>query len=325
MANIKEVAKMAGVSVTTVSRVLNNHPYVKEDKRKSVLDAIEKLDYIQNLNAVNLAKGKSYTVGVILPFINHPHFGDIVQGIASAALEHNYRFIMCQTDYKAEEELKFLQLLKMKQIDGVIICSKTSSWDEIEPFSEFGPIVACEDTRGAAISSVFIDHYGGFKLGMDHLISKGHRKIGYCIARGYSFNSRQRKKAYLDALGEIGASIHNDWMFDQCIFIEDGIRVVHELLNMKDRPSALLVACDQVAAGIVTEARKRGIRVPEDLAVIGFDNHPISKVLDITTIEHHSVSLGKNAFNLAFSLIADNNNKVEKVELPYQLIVRSTA
>lgn len=324
MANIKDVAKLAGVSVTTVSRVLNQHPYVKEHKRDAVLEAIEKLDYIQNVNAVHLAKGKSYTIGVILPFINHPHFGDILQGIADEALNYNYRFIMCQTDYRQEEEEKVLQLLKMKQIDGVIISSKTSSWEEIVPYREFGPIIACEDTGDYPISSVFIDHYHGFTLGMEHLIKKGHSKIGYCIARGHSFNSRQRKQAYLDALGRWKRDINSDWMFENCLNVEDGMRILKQILKMKDKPTALLVADDQVAAGIIMEAKKNGLRVPEDLAVIGFDNHPISKVLEITTIDHPSITLGKKAFNILYSCITEGETNHQRTELPVQLIERMT-
>jgi DNA-binding LacI/PurR family transcriptional regulator len=324
MANIKQIAKMAGVSVTTVSRVLNNHPYVSDAKRKAVLEVVERLNYTQNLNAVHLAKGKTYTIGVALPFVNHPHFSAILQGIASEALKYSYRFIMCQTNYAADEEIKALQLLQMKQIDGIIICSKTSDWNEIEPYTAFGPIVACEDTGIHEISCVHIDHYRGFFLGMQHLIQKGHRKIGYCIARGNSFNSLQRKQAYENALQQIEEPVRKEWMFEQCLDIEDGARVMRQWLVMKQRPTALLVAGDYVAAGIITEAKKHGVRVPEDLAVVGFDNHPISRVLDITTIEHPSVHLGETAFQIIYRHIQNETYHPRKKELPFRLIERST-
>jgi DNA-binding LacI/PurR family transcriptional regulator len=324
VANIKQIAEMAGVSVATVSRVLNNRPYVSEEKRRAVMKAVRELNYKQNIHAIHLKTGKTHTIGVILPFVNHPYFGAILEGIASEALKANHRLIVCQTNYDAGEEIGLLELLKMKQMDGVIICSKASEWDRIEPYAVHGPIVACEDTGDRAISSVYIDHYGGFMMGMRYLIKKGHRRIGYCIARGHSFNGRNRKRAFRDALKEIGEAPRRDWMFEQCFTIEDGVRVARKLLKMDEPPSAMLVACDQVAAGIMMEVRRHGWRVPGDLALVGFDNHPIAQVLDLTTIEHPGHRMGEHAFRLLLSRIGKAPSEPERIELPYRLIERGT-
>lgn len=324
MANIKEIAKRAGVSVTTVSRVLNGYPYVSEAKRKAVLDVVAKLNYTPNYNAVYLAKGKTNSIGIIVPFVNHPYFSAISQGIANAALHYNYRLVTCQTNYDPEEEMKALQLLQMRQLDGLIICSKTLDWNQIVPFTTYAPIVACEDTGHYTIPCVHINHYQGFTLGMQHLIEQGHRHIGYCIARRNSFNSIQRKQAYYDALTQIQEPIQSEWVFEGCMEIQDGVRVVREWLMMKERPTALLVSSDQVAAGIVIEARKQGVGVPEDLAVVGFDNHPISEIMDITTIEHPSIALGTNAFELLFNQIKVETSLSQNIELPIRLIKRYT-
>lgn len=324
MANIKEIAILAGVSVTTVSRVLNEHPYVSDAKRKAVLDVVAKLNYIPNYNAVYLSKGKTLTIGVLVPFLNHPYFSAITQGIANGALQHNYRIVTCQTNYEAIEEMKALQLLQTRQVDGFIICSKTMEWEEITPFTLYAPIVACEDTTNDSIPCVHINQYLGFTLGMDHLIERGHRHIGYCIARQTSFNSKQRKRAYDDALTQINEPIHEEWIFDGCLEIQDGVRVVKEWMLLKDRPTALLVSSDQVAAGIVIEARKNGIGIPEDLAVIGFDNHPISEIMGITTIEHPSLALGESAFQLLFNQLNGDVLQKNNIELALRLIKRNT-
>jgi len=324
MANIRQIAEMAGVSVATVSRVLNNRPYVSEEKRKAVMKAVRELNYKQNIHAIHLKTGKTHTVGVILPFVNHPYFGAILEGIASEALKANHRLIVCQTNYDPDEEIGLLESLKMKQMDGVIICSKAADWERIEPYAVHGPIVACEDTGDKDISSVYIDHYGGFMTGMRYLIEKGHRRIGYCIGRGHSFNSRNRKRAFRDALEQIGEVPRREWMFEQCLTIEDGVRVVHDLSKMKERPSALLVSSDLVAAGIIMEARRRGWRIPGDLAVMGFDNLPIAQVLDLSTIEHPGRQMGECAFRLLLSGIGKARPEPERIELPYRLIERGT-
>ncbi|MDG4657417.1 LacI family DNA-binding transcriptional regulator [Ectobacillus antri] len=324
MTNIREIAKMAGVSVTTVSRVLNNYPYVSEEKRQQVMAVVKKLNYTPNVNAVHLSKGKTNIIAVVLPFVDHPYFSTILKGIAAKALEKHYQFMICQTNYNADEEKQALQLLRTRQVDGIIICSKTSKWEEIEPYTKFGPIVACEDAGQHFVSSVYIDHYEGFLLGMKHLISRGHTSIGYCIARGNSYNSYLRKQAYQDMLMQIGAPLQKEWMFEQCLTIADGARVVKQLMKMKNQPTALLVSSDQVAAGIIAEAKKHDIRVPEDLAVIGFDNHAISQVLDITTIEHPGEKLGEAAFLLTYEHIYSHKYEPKKQQLMFHLIERST-
>jgi DNA-binding LacI/PurR family transcriptional regulator len=199
MANIKDIAKMAGVSVTTVSRVLNNHPYVSEEKKNAVKNAIEKCNYQQNINAVHLSKGKPFLIGVVIPFTNHPYFALLVEGIANEAVKNNYNLVLIQTNYELQREHEALMMLKHKQIDGLIICSRICSWDRDE-FSSFGPIILCEDTRGKQISSTYIDHYKVFFKALEYLQVKGYHKIGYCIGRNTGSNSQQRELAYKDFL-----------------------------------------------------------------------------------------------------------------------------
>ncbi|RAK15465.1 LacI family transcriptional regulator [Anoxybacillus vitaminiphilus] len=298
MGNIREIAKLAGVSVATVSRVLNHYPYVKEEKRKAVWEAIEKLNYTRNINAVHLSRGKTSIIGIIIPYVNHPYFSTITEGIAAEALRNGYHLLLFQTNYDIKKEIDALEMLKMKQVDGIIICSRTVDWERIEAYSQYGPIVLCEDVKGRNLSSVSIDHYYAFLMGMNYLIKKGHRKIGYCIGRITGTNSKARQAAYQEALKQINERPRPEWIFDQCLYIEDGERVVASLLRMKERPTALLVSSDQVAAGIITFGKNKGLKIPENLAVLSFDNHPISEALNITTIELPLSVMGKKAFHM---------------------------
>ncbi|GGD11213.1 LacI family DNA-binding transcriptional regulator [Pontibacillus salipaludis] len=285
MANIRDVAKQAGVSVTTVSRVLNDHPYVTEEKRLAVEKAMEELGYYQNINAIHLSKGETRLIGVAVPFINHSYFSTLLNGIADQALVRDYNLVFYQTNYQEQEERKALEALKRKQVDGLLILSRASGWEAVDEYQEFGPIVVCESSNHTRIPCVSVDHYEAFRFGMRYMIQKGHRHIGYCIGRMNGTNSNLREMAYCEELEFIEEPYRKDWVFNNCLTIEDGKRVANEYMSLEERPSALLITSDQVAAGFRMEAEKQGIRVPADVAILGFDNHPIAEALDLTTIE----------------------------------------
>ncbi|GGE73227.1 LacI family DNA-binding transcriptional regulator [Priestia taiwanensis] len=324
MANIKEIAKLAGVSITTVSRVLNNHPYVSEEKRKIVHEVIEKMGYARNVNAVHLVKGKTNIIGVILPYIDHPWFAGLIEGIMQEAHTYNYRILLCPTNYEKEEEISILEMLKHKQIDGLIICSKANTWDHVTEYARYGPIVACEKSNQHEISSTYINSYAASATGIDYLIEQGHRHIGIVVARINSFNNSQRFEAYKEAHLRLQEQLREEWIFTNYVTMNDGIELVHKWMKMGERPTALLVAGDTVAAGIVTEARKNSIYIPNELAIIGLDNQPIAEALDITTIAQPIHEVGMHALNIIHHKLTGDCNEIRDIELPYELIKRKT-
>ncbi|ANC75680.1 LacI family transcriptional regulator [Fictibacillus phosphorivorans] len=319
MTNIKDIAKLAGVSVTTVSRVINNHPYVSEEKVSAVKAAMKKSNYHRNINAVHLSKGKTHLIGVVVPFSNHPYFGLLIEGIANAALEQNYKLALIQTNYKETKEIEALKMLEDKQIDALIICSRICAWDVIESYSVYGPIVLCEDSRNDKISSTFIDHYKTFTMALHYLYEKGHQRIGYTIGRQTGANSIQRDVAYKDFLTRFTLPYEPSYIFTDRYDVEDGVRVAEHLSNMKNRPTALLVTSDQVAAGILMSCRENRLAVPHDLAIMSFDNQPISKVMHLTTLEIPFVEVGKKLFQQAL-----NVQDVSHEEVQVRLIERET-
>ncbi|GGM19710.1 LacI family transcriptional regulator [Paraliobacillus quinghaiensis] len=319
MTNIKDVAKLANVSVTTVSRVLNKHPYVSEEKREAVLDAVKKTNYHINRNAVNLSKGKTFLIGVVLPYSDHPYFGTLLKGIANAALEHNYKLVLIQTNYQKDKEKEAFIMLEQKQIDGLIICSRVSEWEVIEEYVIYGPIVLAEKNITEQVSSTYIDHYQAFYQALNHLYTNGYQSIGYCINRKNGVSSQQRERAYHDFLKEKQIPFDQNYIFDGYLNFEDGERVVQQLKQMKKPPAALIVTSDQVAAGIVTCCHNLGLQVPKDLAIIGFDNQPIAKYMGITTMEIPLSEMGENLF-----LQAITREKVSQKRVNVQLIERQT-
>ena len=325
MANIKQIAQLAGVSVTTVSRVLNNHPYVSADKRANVLRTMEQLKYTRNMNAVHLITGQTKAIAVIIPFINFFYFSVILEGLAQEALQAQYRLILCQTDYQAEEELKVLDMLRNKEIDGVVIVSTALDVGTIEEYTEYGPIVTCQDSGNRRFSSIYIEHYSAFREGLQYLQEKGYRNIGYCEGRKNGNSSALRQLAYKDFFREIEHPLHEEWILFDCFTVEDGAAVLHRLLNMKQRPDALIIAGDHVAAGLIIEAGKHNLRIPQDLAVIGFDNQPIGRLLGLTTIDNQLFEMGVSAFRIILEQInGEGSGEPVHCKLDFRIIERST-
>ncbi|TWT06506.1 LacI family DNA-binding transcriptional regulator [Planococcus sp. CPCC 101016] len=313
MAGIKDVAKLAGVSVATVSRVLNNHPYVKQEKVEAVKKAIAETGYIQNINAINLKKGKTNLVGVVLPFLDHPYFSQLVQGIFKAASTHRYKLVLYQTGYHEGQEMEALEMLKLKQIDSLVICSRQVSLEVIEGYREYGNIVLFENGGNTPLSYIFVDHYACFTNALTYLYDKGHREIGFCINRTDGTNSKQREQAYRDFLETKGLFYQEEYIIKDCIYLEDGERVLKELSHLTRRPTALIATSDQVAAGIIIASPQYGIAIPHDLAIIGFDNHAIAKALNITTVGVPLHSIGQLLFKQ--TLLEETSHKEVAVEL----------
>lgn len=323
MANIREIARQAGVSVSTVSRVLNNHPYVSPDKREAVLKTIKELDYSPNINAVHLSRGKTNMVGVVLPTINHPYFSELLEGIAEEAIKHNNQLVLFQTGYREEKEFEALEQLRGHLIDGIIFASRAIPFNLLLKYKDDGPIVLCEDCDQDEFPSISIKHDEAFNMGLEYLISKGHDRIAICLGRLEGTNSQKRQKTYLKKMELIGHEVDDEWIIGDCLVVQDGKKVMNRYLNMKEKPTAFLVGNDQVAAGLITEATKNGLAVPGNVAVLSFDNHPISEIMAITTIDIPTNQLGSDAFK-AYIKRSENNEYAQKVSLPFQLIKRKS-
>jgi DNA-binding LacI/PurR family transcriptional regulator len=291
---------------------------VSKLKREAVLQAMETADYERNINAVHLSKGRTNLIGVVVPYITRPYFGMLVEGIADEAIKDNYKLVLIQSNYEAERELGALMMLKLKQIDALIICSRTCSWEIVEEYAEYGSIIVLEDGRGRKVSSIFMDHYKSFTSALTYLRSKGHHKVGYCLARRASPNSMRREAAYRDFYESRNETYNQDYMFYDCVQLEDGEWIMQRILEMKDPPTALLVTSDQVAAGILTYCQDHEIVVPGRLAIVGFDNQPIARIMHITTFEIPLFEIGRRAFVQAV------NGSCSHEEIQLNLIERLT-
>ncbi|GEM02412.1 DNA-binding transcriptional regulator, LacI/PurR family [Halolactibacillus halophilus] len=301
MTNIKDLAKRAGVSVTTVSRVLNQHPYVSEAKRIKVERAIEETGYLQNINAVHLSKGKTNLIGVVLPFLDHPYFAQVLIGISEQAKEKGQTLVLFPTNYEIEKEQQALRMLRQKQLDGVIICSRVLPLSVLEDYVQYGPIVLLEQRQSEQFSSVFVDHKEIFTRALEYLYKQGHRDIGYTIYRRNGTHSNVRDEAYRAFLERHQLSFNPDYCFDGALYLEDSKAVFEKLKTLNRPPTALLVTSDQVAAGLVIHAEAFNVSVPKTCAVIGLNDEPIAKAVNLTTVRIPLKAMGEKLLDQVLS------------------------
>ncbi len=316
MPTIKDVALKAGVSRSTVSRVLNDHPYVDEKKRKAVQAAITELGYSPNSSAQRLRGTETKTIAVLVSRIVNPFFSAIVDAMDEVAAAHSYRMILCNTRGRADQELHFLELLRTKQVDGVILASIVNEWETIQPYLQFGPIVLCNEypryLTGAP--NVTINQKEAMVTITEHLLEKGYSSIAYCnvydvsrMPEGiHSPLAEDRYMGYVETMKKAGQLVHSDWRFSGHS-VEDGKRILQDILRLDKRPYAVITGSDEIAAGMIAEAKRLNIGIPSDLAIVGFDNQPAATLLEpqLTTIHQPTFEMGKTTMEMMMSVLAN--------------------
>lgn len=332
MATIKEVAEKAGLSVSTVSRYLNDHPYISEEKRKKIKAAMEELNYTPSLIATQLRSKKGTTIGILVSRITNPFFSYLVDAIERCAKAQNYNVLIMQTYDDKNAELHMLELLKQQVISGIIMCSIEGDIATIENYKKYGPIVLCnEQVPGSTLPQISTNQEQASYQATRYLIDQGYQKIAYCtggsLTRGGHGNLRT--SGFERALIEGGFSMKIDWIFKQVHTIDDGKEVARKLLALPqdERPDAIFTSSDEVAGGILEEYLQQGKRVPEDLAILGFDNQPYTAFLSVplTTIAQPVKPLGEEATKLLIAEIEEKEYQVETKDLKLELIIRKSA
>ncbi|RBW70888.1 LacI family DNA-binding transcriptional regulator [Bacillus taeanensis] len=329
MVTIADVAKLAGLSRATVSRVINDYPYVAEEKKQRVIEAMNELGYSPNSSAQRLRTQKTNTIAVLVPRLVNPFFAYLVEGIEFIAMENDLQLLICQTKSDKDKEIKFLNLLKTKQVDGLIMTSIENEWEVVQSYLQYGPILLCNEYHPKAeVPMIGLNQEHGSYLGTRHLIERGHKKIAFCFGGTNSSLGEDREKGYLRALQEFGLKSKDEWYYYKDYSIEDGKKALRKFMSLKERPTAVFTGSDEMAAGMLQEAKKYGLEIPRDLALLGFDDQPIASLLDpaLTTIHQPAVEIGKKAMNVMSDMLQKKVSWQTKqlYELPIELIVRES-
>lgn len=323
MASLDQIAKISGYSKATVSRVLNNSPHVNPQTRHKILEIMKQLDYVPNRNAISLAKGRTMQIGVITAVINEVML-PFLNSFVKTAERYGFQSIIYITYGDEKKELQAFNDLKQKRVDGLAIVSSSISPDLIATYLKYGPIVSWQRMDHPQLQWVSMDQYEGYSLALEHLYEKGYRRIANAFGRSTSINTLNRRRAYEAAMKQYNLPVMSHFYYSDIHDIADGERVIKDLVakGKIEQVDAILCANDYVAAGMFTQAHREGISIPDELAIVGFDNTAISKTLGITTIDNPVKLQGENAFFILSERLL--KEPIPRHELSFKLVQRET-
>ncbi|WP_173916999.1 LacI family DNA-binding transcriptional regulator [Halobacillus sp. Marseille-Q1614] len=328
MATIEDVAKLAGLSRTTVSRVINDQPYVTEEKKEKILDAMNQLGYVPNSSARRLRSQRTETIAVLLPRVTNPFFGRLIESIEEQASDYGYQVIVCQTHDNKKKELDYLNLLKTKQVDGIVLASLANDWKDIEPFLASGPIVLCNEyLENDHISMIHIDHRQAAFEATLHLIEQGCRHLAYATGGHHTHITQERKLGFLHALQQHNIEFNPDLEISHTLNVEEGRKAFYYIKEHHPYVDGIFTGSDEVAAGVIYAATQEGWRVPEDLAVVGFDNQMLSLLMvpAITTIQQPVDDMAVKAIQVLVEKLRNKHTAHEhRYVYPYELFKRKS-
>lgn len=326
MANIQEVAKKAGVSVATVSRVLNNHPSVTPRTRLKVENAIHELKYEPSMLGRNLRNSESRLLLVLIPSIANPFYTEIINGIQNTVLAHEYNILLCETDSNPQRENIFFNMVKNKLADGVISMDPTVNKQKLMELAKNHSIILCSEyEEDGSLPYVSIDSELAAYHAVKHLIQLGNKRIALINSDEKFLYARQRRNGYERALKEYKLPIREEWIYHTTqLDFQDGVQAMRMLLRLKERPTAVFAVSDTLAIGALKEINANGMRAPRDMAVVGFDNIGFSNMTNptLTTIAQPMYKMGCTAAQMLIHSI--QQQKVESMILDHELIIRES-
>lgn len=326
---IYDVAREAGVSMATVSRVVNGNPNVKPTTRKKVLAAIERLGYRPNAVARGLASKKTTTVGVVIPDISNAYFAEIARGIDDIANMYKYNIILCDSDKRLEKELHIVNTLLEKQVDGIVYMGREVTEEHLQVFTTAAiPIVlAGTKDKSEELPSVNTDQLlGGYDATM-RLINGGHTKVAVITGSFHDpLTGLARFEGYRKAIEGAGIPFRQDYVVNGNFEYESGVAAASMLMSLEDPPTAIFAANDEMAVGVIHGLQDLGKSVPNDVEVMGFDNIRLSEMVRprLTTVVQPLYDMGAVSMRLLTKYM--NSEKVDDhiVVLPHRIEERES-
>lgn len=330
---ISDIAEKAGVSLATVSRVLNDSGYVKEETRIRVQKVIKDLNYTPSAIARSLSKNKTNTIGVLVPDIVNPFFGEVIKGITEVAEKSGLNIILCNTDESKEKELRALKVLTEQRIQGIII-APTSAEDEfnseyLKTLENMGiPIVLVDgNVKYTTFNGVFVDNIKGAYEATEALIKEGHRKIGVITGRMNSKPAKDRYLGYQKALLMNNISLDEKYTFYGDYKEETAYKITKDIIKMKDRPTALFVCSNMTTLGSLKAIYEEKINIPEDISLVAFDKVEILNILgfNISYVNGPSVEMGKLGMQMLVDILNNKNkNEIRRITLLPNLVLKGS-
>lgn len=329
---LQDVARVAGVSTATVSRTLSHPDVVTESTRIRVDKAVRQTGYRINRVARTLRMQRAYTVLVLLPDLANPFFSTILEGISRHLSRRGYSMLIASTQQVHDSGDRLIDYLDDARADGMIVLDGGLAPDVVEML-ENAPqakriLFACEWVDGASFASVRSENHVGVQAGVDHLYSLGHRKIAHVTGPEGNVLMQTRRDAFVKAIREHGLELQPDWIIKGDFNLAAGCLAAQDWIALKDRPSAVFCASDQIALGFMAELSRHGIRVPNDVSVMGFDDIDLAAqfIPPLTSIKQDRLLLGETAAAMLVARIETPQDAPDDhaVMLPVSLVVRES-
>ena len=328
-----DVARAARVSKQTVSAVINNKSGISEKTRIRVRQIIARLDYQPNLLAGSLRAQRSFTVGVVIPSITNPFYPELVRGIEDEAQRQGYSVFLCNADENSEKEIQYLHLLRRHRIAGLIAATikVNAAWLEaLRSLAAHGiPVVFVPGTESLSdkVVSIGVDDEEGFLKATDHLLDLGHQRIGLISPPLDPGNRSPRLSGFLKAHAQRGKKVPAELVVPGGWHVAEGQQGAAELLKLARPPTAIVAANDMAAIGAIMKIKEMNRRVPEDIAVVGYDNIAIAEWYDpaLTTVDQPHYRMGERAMHAMLDRLNNPNEPAEKIKFETTLIVRRSS
>uniref|UniRef100_E6PWZ9 Transcriptional regulator, LacI family n=1 Tax=mine drainage metagenome TaxID=410659 RepID=E6PWZ9_9ZZZZ len=329
---MKDIAKDLGLSVVTISKVLRNHPDIAQETRERVLKRVKELDYQPNLMARSLVTGRSYLIGLVVPTLLHPFFAEVAMALSSVVGKRGYSLLLASSEEQPELEAREIQQLMARQLDALVIASCATDTLALEKLARNGsPYVLIDrEIEGLSAHFVGVDDKAAGLMATEHLIDQGCTRISHILGRETSTGNK-RHEGFRQALLKHGMEYRESWVVSSPWIDIDGTRqgaeAMRKLLASEPRPDAVFACNDPVAIGAMHAILEAGLRIPDDIAVVGCGNlhyDPLLRV-PLTSIDQHSAAIGERTANILLQLIESRTPpQPATVILSPSLIVRAS-
>ncbi|HHW01762.1 MAG TPA: LacI family transcriptional regulator [Thermoanaerobacterales bacterium] len=328
MVTIKEVAERAGVSTSTVSRALSGKIPVNDETKQKVLQAVKELNYQPNVLAQGLKDGKSRTLGLIIPNVRNLVFPAAIRGIEDTAKKHGYTVVLCNTDEDVETEKFYIDNLRRRLIDGFIFSTARPGHEHLLELKREGfPVVFLIRQMGEDVDAITVDNYNGAYDATKYMLSRGLKNIAFINGHMDIFLYQQRFEGYKKALKEAGIPFKEELVVHGIYGWEDGYKAMTDLLKKGYEIDGVFATSDPKAIGVIRAIKDFGLKVPDDISVIGFDNSDMAPLLDppLTTVSQPFYEMGVKACERLIKIIEAKRKPKAKVEvMPCELIIRNS-
>lgn len=329
MPTVRDVARRAGVSVATAARALGEYGYVSDATRALVLRAAQALDYHPNAIARSMIKGRTQTLAVIVSDNANPFFASVVRGIEDAVLAKGYAIMLCNADEDPAKEAMYLRAVRQKRVDGLVISPSSGAAALLRGMLEGGTAIVQVDRRLADLpaDAVVVDNRAGARAAVEHLLSLGHRRIGIISGPRRLYTGRERLEGYKAALRAARITLDRELILEGTFKQPSGHHLVGRFLRMRRRPTAVFVANNLMTIGALLGLREAGIRIPGEMALVGFDDMDWAPILTppLTAVAQPAYDLGATAGRLLLTRLAQPAPSGPRtVVLAPRLIVRAS-